>query len=166
MFSDLIFRMSKESDLDGIRLLLSKKFGVRDMYGVFDKLEGRYYIAVNSSGVIVAMTGLNYSYAYNGPEIDWTCVDDAYTGKGLMTKMISNVIANCKDTIYCSCWREFGKDINLKHAMAANGFKPIQVPRITYDTRHNSCKEICTHYNANDNGFCTCCEDLYIRHLK
>ena len=162
MFSDLTFRMSTKEDKELLNDLVSSKFGDRTRYRVLDNLEGRYFIAINSDNVIVAMTGLNFSNEYNGPEIDWTCVDDSYTNKGLITYMISKVISNYNGDIYCSCWRNKNSVINLHNAMYKNGFVPAIVPRITYTTEHNCCSNICVKYNPI-NGICTCCEDLYIR---
>ena len=167
MFKDLTFRMTTEDDADAILSLLNAKFGERRHYGVLHNLDGRYYVAVNATGEIIAMTGLNFKGSgYNGPEIDWTCVDDRYTNRGLMSKMISDIISDFNGNIYCSCWRNTYGEINLHHAMKVNGFIPIQVPRVVYRTDCNNCKDICVRYDTKDGSYCSCCEDLYIRPAK
>ena len=165
MYDDLTFRMSTDADRENISSLIELKFGDRTRYHVLDNLEGRYFIAINNDGVIVAMTGLNFSNEYNGPEIDWTCVADDYTNKGLITYMISKVISNYNGDIYCSCWRNYHSVINLRNAMSKNGFVPVLVPRLNFSTDYYNCKDICVKYKPI-NGVCTCCEDLYVRPAK
>lgn len=162
----LKFRLSMAGDEAEIERLIEERFGNRNSYRVLDNIENRYFVAVNKEDEIVAMTGLNDSKFYNGLEIDWTCVHPAYTGHNLMALMIEYLLKDCKQDVYCSCWRFDGKPINLRYAMQYNHFMPVLIPRITADSRFNAlCKEKCKQYNPVD-GYCKCYEDLYCRRHK
>lgn len=162
----LTFRWSIADDEKGIDKLIDERFGNRYSYGVLDDIEGRYFVAVNSDNEIVAITGLNDSKVYNGLEIDWTCIDGRYTGYNLMSFMIEYILKDCEKDVYCSCWRLNGHPINLMHAMQHNGFNPVLVPRISFDSMYNAlCQKYCKNYNPVD-GSCKCCEDLYCRKAR
>lgn len=156
----ITFRYSKESDKDGIESLVTQCFGKRKR--AYDDLERRYYVAVNSLGEVIAMTGIIDEGLYNAPEIDWTCVRKDYRNKGLIVKMIGDILKECKSNIYCSCWRFPGKSINLRHAMMTLGFKPVLLERARWDSRYNcDCGNHCVG-PKNEEGYCICYEDLYL----
>lgn len=162
----LTFRWSVTGDSDDIDHLIGQRFGNRYSYGVLENLEGRYFMAVNATGKVVAITGLNDSKFYNGLEVDWTCIDGEYTGHNLMSVMLEYILKDCNKDVYCSCWRLDKSPINLRHAMQYNEFLPVQIPRISFDSRYNAlCKSSCKNYNPV-NGFCKCCEDLYMRKAR
>lgn len=161
----LTFRKSTESDKAQLNNLIESRFGNRDRYNVCDSLENRYLIALNDNKEIVAMTGLNPSGLYNGLEVDWTCVSQNYTGHGIIAKMLGYLLQDCEQDVYCSCWRQEGKQINLYHAMQELGFKPVLVPRVTLTTEYYDCGERCKKYNPIT-GACRCFEDLYVRKAK
>ena len=160
------FRKSVAGDEAIIDGLIHKRFGSRASYKPLDNIEGRYLMAINDAGEVVAITGLNYSEYYNGPEIDWTCVDSRYTGHRLISSMIAELIKDCEEDVYCSCWRLNGKTINMRSAMQDNGFVPVLIPRVSFSSDLFAiCKRDCINYNP-ENGVCTCCEDLYVRRKK
>ncbi|MBQ6696706.1 MAG: GNAT family N-acetyltransferase [Lachnospiraceae bacterium] len=161
----LSFRYTVAEDLLQIRHLVEQRFGNRDDYGVYDKLEGRYLVAVTEDAEIVAMTGLIDSKAYLGLEVDWTCLKKEYEGRGLVTAMLGHLLQKTKQDVYCSCWRWKGKSIHLKGAMKRLGFVPVMEPRVIYHSEYTNCKQICVAYEP-DGGCCTCCEDLYVRRKK
>lgn len=155
---NLTYRFSTEEDKEIIERLLALKFGTRD--GSLLNLNGRYYLAFNELGELVAMTGISSNTKFNGLEVDWTCTHDDYIRKGVITDMIRVLIKDVKEDVYCSCWRWDGQPINLRHTMVTLGFMPVLVPRIAQSTQYSNCAGICTHYNG---GVCKCFEDLYVR---
>ena len=158
----LTLRWSKSDDYEKIKKLTESRFGNRDSQGIAENLDNRYLLLENEGGEIVALTGLNDSKYYNGKEIDWTCLDHRYTGHNLMALLIAEVIKDCTEDVYCSCWRFENGTINLRRAMAYNNFLPALIPRLTLCSKYTNCREICSAYNPVD-GVCTCYEDLYVR---
>ena len=154
---DIEFRYSKEDDKEGIQKLILSKFGVREQ--ALDNLGNRYLLAVYN-GEIVAMTGLSNKSIYNGLEVDWTCVADDFTGRGLITNMLSVLLKDVNTDVYCSCWGYKDSPINLKYAMDTLGFKPVIVHRLQASTDYYDCANICRHKR---DGVCSCYEDLYLR---
>ena len=131
---------------------------------MYDKLDGRYYLAFDNEGALVAMTGLNDTGYYNGLEVDWTCCVKEHSKKGLISRMLQHLLISVSGDVYCSCWRWNGHSINLKYSMEQLGFKPVLEPRTTFDSRYSNCKRDCAAYFPVD-GICTCHEDLYVREI-
>lgn len=153
------FRYSTQQDYDIIRELIELRFGNRDTYGLFDDLDGRYFLAFDGD-LLVGMTGLRDIGFYKGTEIDWTCLRKEYEGQGIITNMISRVIEGVERDIYCSCWKLGGSDaVNLQHAMDSLGFE-VAIPCYkNFDSKYIKCKDICV--NASDD--CYCYEVLYVK---
>ena len=154
---DIEFRYSTEDDKEGIQKLILSKFGVREQ--ALDNLDDRYLLAVYNNE-IVAMTGISNKSSYNGLEVDWTCVADGFTGRGLITRMLYSLLKDVKADVYCSCWGYKDNPINLRYAMDALGFKPVIVHRLQASTDYYNCADICTRKR---DGICSCYEDLYMR---
>lgn len=156
------FRMSTEDDLDQIVKLIDKRFGDRNDAGVTENLNNRYLLAFDRDKLI-AMTGVSDSGAYNGLEVDWTCVLKEYSGHGLVVKMLRMLLKNCRQDVYCSCWRLGNRPYpNLDRVMKELGFIEVIRGWKHFNCMYNKCRDICV-------GTCDylgCYEDLYLLKYK
>ena len=153
-----MFRLSRESDRDGIRSLILSSFGVRDES--LENLNGRYLLFFLDSGEIVGMTGLAWSDRLQGYEIDWSCVKPNYRKQGIMHDLISRICQFTDEKIYCYCWRlnETG-EISMKSLMRDFHFQEVIHSCNGYKFRLN-CHRNCIHSKREN---CSCWEDLYER---
>ena len=162
----LTFRKSVAGDEEQIKNLMDIRFGPRFDNGPLNDIEGRYFVAVNGDNKIIAMTGVNDTKYYKGLEVDWTCSHPDYSGHRLITLMLHYLLKDCKQDVYCSCWRLEGHTINLRHAMEYNDFKPAILSRMSADTRYvGVCCEKCVCYDTSKE-YCKCYEDLYYRKAR
>lgn len=155
----ITYRKSTFDDREKIDKLLKSCFGDRSKYGALDDIDGRYLLAFDGDELI-AMTGLSTASAFNGYEIDWTCVSPTYRHNGFITNMIKDCIDGIQKPIYCSCLRLPNKEkINLNHAMNVLGFQLIIKNYKTYDSKHMKACNDCIYRKDKQ---CVCHEDLYI----
>lgn len=156
-------RLSTGFDVFLIEELIQECFGDRDQFGVLENIEKRYWLIFDGDK-LVGMTGLlNDSPEYNGAEIDWTCLLPKYRGRGIMTNAIKEVIKNCDKDIYCSCWKNKGKDkINLHNSMDELGFVLVSEGHKKYNSKSTKACAVCVNRVTD----CYCQEDLYVKYHK
>lgn len=159
---ELEYRKSTEIDRNKIDTIMHICFGDGYQDISLNEINNRYLLAFDNDKLI-AMTGLCESLEYVGKEIDWTCILPEYRGRGIITNMIREVIKDCQDDIYCSCWRLIGDDkVNLDYAMQELGFVCVVKDHKKYDNMyHQVCLGCVKRYDG-----CKCCEDLYLRNFK
>lgn len=160
-------RLSKESDIDAIKKLITAGFGNREHTNALKNIEGRYLLALDEYNNVIAMTGINYSDEYKGYEIDWTTTLPKYRGTGVMHELFKRICDFTDERIYCSCWKVMNRDkVNLHSLMEDFGFKEVISPRVIWDTRYNcyNAAKDCRYKQAG--SYCRCQEDLYIRESK
>ena len=129
--------------------------------GLFDDIEGLYRLAIINEK-IVAITGILpvKKSGFSGYEVAYTVTHPDHRGKGLITRMLKELIDDLPDDgvpVFASCWRIQG-DINLHHAMDTLGFELLHKARINYIFPYY--KECINCPRAQIK--CTCSEDLYI----
>lgn len=158
---NIYFRRSEQKDYSSVNELLKQCFGDRERYGALENLEGRYLLAFDDDKLI-AMTGIFLkSPTFDGSEIDWTCILPEYRKKGIITKMMTEIIKDVDNDIYCSCLRlHDNKDINLKYVMNTLGFECVKKGYRTYHMLHTDACNYCIY--RLEKG-CVCYEDLYVK---
>ena len=155
-------RFSKPEDYTEIDKLLKICFGDRAKYGALDNLQNRY-ILVFDGPKLIAMTGIvnKEDSPFNGKEVDWTCCLPEYRKLGIITSVLTLLISNIHEDLYCSCYREPKKlYANLHNIMTNLGFKCIGYQYKTFDNRYFSACDDC---NFRKDGVCVCHEDLYLK---
>lgn len=165
---DLILRYSTAADAAAVDSLIRICFGDRSYRGVTDNLEGRYLLAVMDDKV-VGMSGIGKpENEYCGLEVDWTCVHPDYRKQGIVTALLSELLAAKSESsyegrIYYSAWRTWdrpGKE-RMDGVLAKMGFQRAVVNEFNWVNGHNcrfSCREQCVHYQKG----CSCGQDLWV----
>ena len=173
----LEYRYSTEADLPGLRALVMECFGVRDDIGIYNNLDGRYLLCIDSeSNKIIGMTSLESSDEYiNGVELGISCVSSPYRKRGIMTKLIGDMLAEAIDRgynrLYCSGWHmPYKENANLHSILVQYGFELVVENRVRWVWGYN-CNNTSTpekgRYCANCiRRGCSCSEDLYVKELR
>ena len=159
-----MIRKSTTQDRERIEELMHVCFGDKD-FEAYENLEGRYYLYIVNNE-IVAMTGIIYTNAYKGLEIDWTCTHPKHRHKGYMQELFKEMLKDLKKDVYCSCWRIVDKDrANLQTLMEMFRFEKVVDTRTHWKNTYNCFRENknnCVYHHEN----CECYEDLYLRRYK
>ena len=157
-------RLSNADDELNIRVLIHKCFGSVDVEEAVKDIVGRYVVAVLDNRVI-AITGLKFNNDYSKFELDYTCTDPEYRGKGIMRKLFSRLMYITDEEIYCSARVINSENNDMIQILKSFGFKLALKDRVKYSSKFNCKKALreggCTHNNCYKS--CECSEDLYIR---
>lgn len=160
----MIFRKVTESDIEQIKALLFKCFGeMAEKRGALKCLEK--YLVAEDNGKIIAISGIvNKSDSlYNGYEIAWTCCEEEYRHKGIVTNILKRCIEKLPNDgapLYCDCWRvNFNDKINLHSTMKNLGMKLFFVNVAAYNKDYTAVCKTCPY--RNDSERCHCVVDLY-----
>lgn len=161
--NNITFRKSTTKDTKNMIELLNKCFGAYPwkFKNALDDLNGRYLLAFNEDK-LVAMSGITTKSIYTSYEIDWTCTDPNFQGKGIMTELLTRLINNLpKDEkpVYCSCWR-FGweEKVNMFKVMERIGaVEVVHNENSVLAPIRMECTE-CAYAREKE---CTCYTDLY-----
>ncbi len=109
------------------------------------------------------MTGICPTSDYGGPEVDYTAVLPQYRRRGIMDRLITELLKDQKEPLYYSAWRFAGHErSNPQTILEKHGFKLVEYPRIKWEYNVN-----CKHTNnLMCKGWCEkqchCYEDLWI----
>ena len=162
------FRKSKENDRDGLADLFAENFGALALNGgALQPIAGRYWVAVDDDGAIVAATGILplKKSDYKGYEVTWTCTREQHRGKGLIVAMLQKAEAELPDDnlpLYCSCWRiRDNPEINMASVMKHMNMREVLRDRYRRQSAHNACCRGCP-LSAKTKD-CYCSEDLYMK---
>ena len=160
--NNLTYKFSTSKDITQIDNLLKLCFGDRSKYGALYNIKGRYLLAY-SDKELIAMTGIcdKTMSEFDGYEIDWTCCHPDYRKQGIITDMLSALLKDKYDKIYCSCLCEPYKDKpNLHTIMTQLGFTYIQKGHKTFNRIYD---DVCNDCNFKKGKDCKCREDLYFK---
>lgn len=173
--NNILIKNATNSDKDQIERLLYKCFGsmAKDK-GTLDWIEGQYVVAVSyekqkptdeARQKIVALSGILplEKSAFNGYEITWTCTDENYRRRGLITKILrlcENQLPNDHKPLYCDCWRIGNKENkNIAGLMNKLGMQEVIWAMEHYIYPH---AKICMDCPYRHKG-CACSIDLYMK---
>lgn len=165
IMNDYIIRDALDSDYDKLCALFDQMFG-RSMCdeSAYDPIEGRYKVALDRFGDIVATTGLipPSRSSCEGYEVTWTATLPAHRKRGLVTHMLADAInqwAYPNIPIYCFCWRVGNNEkINLYSVLTRLGFTEVMRGVKAMSNPHfTSCKN-CPY---SEHG-CYCYNDLWV----
>ena len=163
--SNVNLRLSVADDETNIRVLVHKCFGSADVSDSVKNLVGRYVVAV-LDGRIIAITGLRFNEDYNRFELDYTCTDPNYRGKGVMRKLFTRLMHLTDEELYCSKKVINGvENDDMDLILKSFGFKLVMKDRVKYSSKFN-CKKSCISGGCAFSKYtssCDCSEDLYIR---
>lgn len=114
---------------------------------------------------IIAISGIvdKSDSLYNGYEISWTCCEEEYRHRGIVTNILKQCIEKLPNDgipLYCDCWRiNFNDKINLHSTMKNLGMKLFFVNVAVYNKDYTSVCKTCPY--RNDSEKCHCVVDLY-----
>lgn len=151
------YRFSTTSDRDEIIKLLEECFGKSDKFTSLDYFDGRFYVATDY-GRIVAVTGICDEGTYDAPELDWTCVHEAYRGLGLLQSLLYDLLAVATTDIYWDAWGITDSEPNAIKAITALGFELVKKDFWTCKYKDKDCFDDCPFCTG---ASCHCYTDLY-----
>lgn len=157
------YKRSEEIDTWKIERLIYNHFGERKQFNVLDDIDLRYLCAFDEERLI-GITGIHKSYKYKGYEIEYTCLEEAYRGFGIITAMINSEIQRTRigdpsANIFCSCWAVKDSKIHLNNAMKMLNFERLQLVTEFNSEYERFCEKYCIRYSEG----CTCKEVVYIQ---
>lgn len=157
-------RRSTKKDIEAVKTIIHECFG----YGVRDEkhltnMEGRYLLA-EINGMVVGMTGICPSDDHGGEEVDYTGVLPKYRRRGIMDRLIKELLKDRTEPLWYSAWRFAGHErSNPQTILENNGFKLIKQPWVRWDVPA-TCNE--SNYMQGCKGLCGehchCYEDLWL----
>ena len=165
----LTIRKATLSDVSQIKELFFKCFGeMAERRGALKSLDN--YIVAEDNSKIVAISGIvdKSDSLYDGYEVAWTCCDEEYRHKGIVTNILKQCIEKLPDDgvpVYCDCWRvNFNEKTNLDSTMKNLGMKLFYINIAVYNKDYISVCRTCPY--RNDSERCHCVMDLYRKERK
>ena len=161
---NITYKMSTYDDIGEITALLRMCFGdLAINEGALKRIDGEYLVARDSTGHIVAITGIVADENYDLPVITFTCVKPKMQNLHIMDDMFTYLLKEWDKhhggPIVLTCWNT-GDGARLRNIASRHGFVIVSKAFITRrKTITKSCHN-CIYSNKTD---CSCCDDLYVR---